>query len=118
MDLQKYLNMVEENIVTPMLEFMGDDGEVGFEREHVERCAELLRAYLRGLDALAEVTDEAIMGLVHMVVLALNDLNEECDYSLIETEEREALWEIIQSSAVERGLKNADDDITSEWRDW
>jgi len=37
---------------------------------------------------------------------------------LLETEERESIWEIIQNSAVECGLTNPEDDITEEWREW
>ena len=55
---------------------------------------------------------------VKKLVLALNKLNEKTDYCLLETEERESIWEIIQNSAVECGLVNPEDDITEEWREW
>ena len=55
---------------------------------------------------------------VKEVVIALNKLNAKTDYSIIETMEREAIWEIIQTSAVECGLSNPSDDITEEWREW
>ena len=37
---------------------------------------------------------------------------------MIETEERENIWELIQTSAVECGLQDPTDDITEEWREW
>lgn len=41
-----------------------------------------------------------------------------CYEKLIETTEREVIWELIQSSAVECGLQDVKDDITEEWREW
>ena len=58
------------------------------------------------------------MEQVKNLVLALNRLNEKTDYSLIETDARECIWEIIQSSAVECGLREASEDVTEEWREW
>jgi hypothetical protein len=55
---------------------------------------------------------------VKKVVLSLNRLNEKTEYSLIETDARESIWEIIQNSAVARGLKDVPDDVTEEWREW
>ena len=63
------------------------------------------------------------MKQVEAVVLALNHLNEETDYCLIETDEREALWQVIQESAVECGLsakciEENEGDVTGAWREW
>ena len=49
-------------------------------------------------------------------MLALNDLNEELDYALIETVEREAICELIQTAAVDCGLQDVPDDVTEDWR--
>lgn len=35
-----------------------------------------------------------------------------------ETGEREAIWQIIQSSAEECGLSDLPEDVTEEWREW
>lgn len=58
------------------------------------------------------------MNCVQNAVAALNDLNESCDYSFIETEEREMLWDFIQTTAIDAGLENYSDDITEEFREW
>lgn len=78
----------------------------------------MIYTYLEVLAAMTEPSDKAIMEQVKTLVLALNDLNEKTDYSLIETEAREAIWEVIQTSAVACGLKEYADDITEEWREW
>jgi hypothetical protein len=49
-------------------------------------------------------------------VLALNDLNEECNGGLIETAEREDLCELINVAVGHAGLESNEDDITEEWR--
>ena len=119
MDLMKFKHMLQENVIASMLDYMGEDEEdVGFGRDDVDKCGALLNGYLEALATMEDVSDEAIMAEVQRAVLALNELNEATDYCLIETGEREAIWEVIQLAAIERGLKNAAEDITEEWRDW
>lgn len=119
MDLQKYKNQVQETVIASMMFMLDDEDADGmFSREDVAECEQLICGYLEELAKLTDPDDAAIMQQVKALVLALNDLNERTDYSLIETEEREAVWQIIQDSAVECGLQNYSDDITEEWREW
>ena len=119
MDLDVYRSMVDENLVTPMLDMLDDYDDVcGYSHADIDRCEGLLLDYLDALEAMDDPDDDAIMELVKNLVLALNDLNESTDYSLIETSEREAIWEIIQHSALDCGLSTTEEDITGEWRDW
>lgn len=57
-----------------------------------------------------------------VAVEALNDLNDELDGELIETEEREELCELFDSIAIAAGIDVSEygdgDGIASEWRDW
>ena len=89
-----------------------------FTAEDVARCGALLAEYLTALSELKEPEDADIMAQVEKVVLALNELNEGLDYALIETVEREAIWELLQTAAVDCGLQNIPDDVTEEWREW
>ncbi|MBQ4550246.1 MAG: hypothetical protein IJA49_04055 [Oscillospiraceae bacterium] len=119
MDIAKFKTMLSDSIIASMLEFMEDCGEdAGFTREDVEKCGEILTHYLESLAVLADPDDQQIMGCVEQAVLALNELSEETDYAMIETEERESIWELIQTSAVECGLQDPADDITEQWREW
>ena len=119
MDIVKFKTMLSENILDLMLEFMEDCGEdADFTREDVEKCGEILTHYLESLAALAAPDNQQIMGCVEQVVLALNELSEETDYSMIETDERESICELIQTSAVECGLQDPADDVTEQWREW
>lgn len=118
MDTSKYLAQTTETVVTPMLEMIAEFGAEDYSKRHVKKCERLIHSYLKKLGAMSKPTNDAIMKQVKKLVLALNKLNEATDYALIETGEREAIWEIIQHSAIECGLTDASDDITEEWRDW
>lgn len=97
---------------------MNDCEDCGFAQKDIAKCETLILEYLVALESITEPTNKAIMKHVKKLVLALNKLNEKTDYCLLETEERESIWEIIQNSAVECGLVNPEDDITEEWREW
>ena len=118
MNLNEYKDKAVEIVIEPMISFMEDWDDCDYTIEAVETCKSLIYTYLEALAEMVEPTDEAIMEQVKNLVLALNELNEKVDYSLIETEAREAIWEVIQTSAVDCGLKEYGDDITEEWRDW
>ena len=119
MNMKPFHDRIAEEIVEPMLDFMkecGEDAEMS--ADDVERCRQILAAYVDALGALNTPADEAIMAQVERAVLALNDLNEATDYALIETSERESICMLIQDAAVECGLKADVDDVTGEWREW
>ncbi len=113
----RYRDLVVHTVTEPMLSFL-EECDDDYTAEQVTACENLLYAYLESLAAMEYPTDEAIMEQVKTLILALNALNEQADYAMIETGEREAICEIIQCSAVECGLHNPCEDITEEWRDW
>ena len=121
MEIAKFQELLADKVIGGMISYMDffdEDEECPFTKEDVAKCEKILSHYLESLAALPCPTDEAIMDCVQRAVLALNQLNEDTDYGMIETEERENIWELIQTSAVECGLQNPADDITEEWRDW
>ena len=118
MNVNDYRTQTIETVSEPMILYIEEyDGE-GYTTDEVKRCEALIFAYLDELAALQSPTDEAIMDAVRRLVLALNDLNASVDYTLIETGEREAIWQIIQSSAEECGLSDPPEYMTEEWREW
>jgi hypothetical protein len=58
------------------------------------------------------------MLIVKSTVLKLNALNEKCDLSLIETNEREQITEIIILASHKMKYNSLNEDITEEWREW
>ena len=121
MDISKFKTMLAENVIGNMvsyMEFFDEEEECPFTKEDVETCGDILSGYLDSLAALTFPTDQQIMECVKQAVLAINKLNEDTDYAMIETEERENIWELIQTSAVDCGLQEVSDDITEQWREW
>ena len=118
MNIAQFKAQTAELVINPMIRFIEEFGAEGYTKEDVKKCDELICAYLDALGAMSNPADDAIMEQVRILVLALNDLNEATDYSLIETEAREAIWEVVQTSAVACGLQDVPEDVTEEWRDW
>lgn len=118
MDISRYKKKVKKMVVQPMLQFIDEWEDSGYTKDDVNACEELMYHYIDALGAMSHPENLEIMEQVKELVLALNELNEATDYELIETDMREAIWEIIQTSAIDCGLKNAPDDVTEEWRDW
>lgn len=91
----------------------------GYSQAHVDRCAEILDAFLSDIEKVSDATrDQDIIDAVKTVVLGLNDVNNACGGSLIETDQREQLCDLIIAAADEAGLVSTEDDITEEWREW
>ncbi|WP_167236500.1 hypothetical protein [Massilia genomosp. 1] len=83
------------------------------------QCDAILSHYLQTVQAPSVRNDGArILGAVQHVVESLNDLNDRCGRSLIETDGREDICKLIQCAAQSAGLDSDDRDITEEWRDW
>ena len=118
MDIELYKKQIAETVTEPMLEFHADEDDFESWKKSIKKCEKLLLKYLDELDQMKEPTNAVILKHVKNVVLALNRLNEDTEYELIETEEREAIAEIIQNAAIVCGLQDPSDDITEEWRDW
>ena len=119
MDVKKFKAMLADHVISPLIEYM----EIGskdceFRKTDVRKCEKILTKYLDTLAVLSPPSDKEIMKCVRMTVLALNKLNEKTDYAMLETEERDNICELIQTSAIECGLQDPTDDITEQWREW
>ena len=96
-----------------------DDFDAGYSQEHIDRCGDIIDVFFEELQGIpGEDRNAEIMELVQSVVLELNQLNDETEGGLIETDQREQLCEIIILAAKEAGLVTDVYDITEEWRDW
>lgn len=120
-DIPEEFVMLKGQIVDGMIEYMELDGaaDAGYSNEAVDKCAILLERYLEEvLSPAIYGNSKKIMKVVQAAVIALNELNAACDHSLIETDQREQIGELIISAAVNAGLKTDGNDITEEWREW
>jgi hypothetical protein len=128
---QKILE-VKRDLIDGMIEYMKYGGAVdendpeydpefdaGYRQEHVDRCSEIIDDFLASLEKAPEAQkNKYIMAAVKKTILRLNDLNEECNGGLIETDQREDLAKLINLAAKQAGLESSADDITYKWREW
>lgn len=114
---------VRQKLIDGMISYMTCESsdpefDAGYTEVEVNRCVAILDAYLAALrSGEAPPNAATIMELTEKTVLELNDLTDECDGCLIETDQREYLCEIISLAAQDAGLET-DEDITEEWRGW
>lgn len=106
---------ISERLKSGMIEFI-EPGKTAYDKTDVDTCMKLLLDYLSKIENVSS-KDEA-MAVVEKTVLALNDLNEKCEYELIETDQREDIAEIIILAGSLKGFNSRDEDITEEWREW
>ena len=117
----KEINSLKKALMSNMKDyikfFKKDAGVKPYSSADVKKCGIILDDYLSILAT--NPTDNGILSQVETTVKQLNELNEQCDYNLIETDEREQLCSIIIEAARLCGYQfSDDDDITAEWRDW
>lgn len=107
-------------VIDGMLAYLEDgEDEAGYTRADIDRCDAILTDYLEAVfEPGIHGDDDAIMAAVETAVLALNALNEACDQSLLETDQREGICEIIIHAAADAGLDADGEDITEAWREW
>ncbi|MGD1928940.1 MAG: hypothetical protein ACFB12_08510 [Leptolyngbyaceae cyanobacterium] len=113
---------MRQRLLEGMVSFMeGNDNEPDFDCDYtqadIDRCAAIVDAYLADIAANTDPDEDQLRFVIKKAVLQLNDLNNRCGGSLIETDEREDLGEIILVAAQECGLTTTED-VTEEWRDW
>lgn len=91
--------------------------DVGYTQKHIDKCEQILNEYIDDLISLKIKSDKNILKCVKKVIGRLNKLNKECNYSLIETNQRESLVPYILEASKISGL-NINADVTEEWREW
>ena len=112
---KEFLERIQTEVTGPMLEYMTEARIEDFNGEDVARCGEFLEKFVNALGDMRWPSDKEILAQVVLVVVALN---EDTDYALIETVEREAIALLIQDAVVARGLRRVPEDVTEPWRDW
>lgn len=87
-----------------------------YSQKDVNECISLLSNYVINIFK-THSKDDALL-IIKTTVLKLNDLNERCDHSLIETNEREQIAEIIILAGHKMKYNSLNEDITEKWREW
>lgn len=109
------IKIISGRLKESMINFI-EPGETSYTEKDVETCMNLIDI---SLNELANTNSkEEGMKIVEKTVLALNELNKNCDEELIETDQREDIAEIIILAGNLKGYNSLDEDITEEWREW
>lgn len=111
-EIKTILDRLEEG----MLGFIEGDEDAPYTKKEVNKCIETISTFLNELEKTS--SKEEGMKTVEKVVLSLNELNEQCDCSLIETDQREDICEIIILAGNKKGYNELSEDTTEEWREW
>jgi len=107
------------NLITILIKSMEDymkQGNPSYTQNEINECAELLSDYSTAI--FKTHSKEEAIPIVKSTVLKLNTLNEKCNFSLIETNEREQIIEILILVGNKMKYNSIDEDITQEWREW
>ena len=112
---EKNLNKMTSNLKASMVAYM-QTGQPSYTMDDINTCETILKQYLS--DIMASKSKKEGMEIVEDVVLRLNGLNRKTQETLIETDEREQIAEIIILAASRKGYNTKNEDITEEWREW
>jgi hypothetical protein len=114
---------LKKEVIDSMVDYL-EDAIGDYDQTHIDQCEKYLDEYANDV-AKAEGDFIKIMALVEVVVVSLNQLNETCKHSLIETDQRECICEFINQVIIENGIdldalasSQQCSDITEEWREW
>ena len=106
---------LKTRLLESMREFMRE-ADVEYGEADIVECGTILDEHLSAVAAAADRDDA--LACVRTTVLRLNALNERCDDSMIETDERETICEFIIRAGAIRGFNEEDEDVTEDWREW
>ena len=114
---------LKKEVLDSMVDYL-EDAIGDYDQTHIDQCEKYLDEYANDV-AKADGDFIKIMALVEVVVVSLNQLNETCKHSLIETDQRECICEFINQVIIENGIdldalvsSQQCSDITEEWREW
>ena len=99
----KEIEEVKSRLFQGMLEFIKDDEDAEYSSDEVDQCDSILKNFLS--NSSKSDSKDTFIQEVRKTVLALNDLNESVDYSIIGTDQREDICEILIYSGFLLGFK-------------
>lgn len=112
---QQDINKLMGNLKTSMVTYLQSDGPP-YTMDDINTCERILKQYLA--DMQVSTNKEEGMEIVMHTVLKLNSLNHQAQETLIETDAREQIAEIIILASSRKGYSAINEDVTEEWREW
>lgn len=96
--------------------FLKDGEEPPYRAPAIERCLAIVDEFVAVTVGPDARSTEVVCAAVTKCVLALNELNDECDEQLIESGERDCLFALLEAAAARGGV--AVEDAIGAVRDW
>ena len=113
------IEATKKDILYWMFEYIKDDDNPPYTESDVHNCDNILKKFISAVDDSFQSSDfEWVKVQVKEFVLTLNAFNEKHDYSIIETDQREGICELIDEVIKFAGHNIINEDITEEWREW
>ena len=109
------MNELQNRIIDGMMSFIEGDDDADYSPDDVKACGALLTSFASKVQS--GISYDDAMKQVEVLVLKLNELNENCEFSLIETDQREDICEFI-FQALNAANVAFEGDVTEEWREW
>ena len=100
-----------------MYDFIEDDDEPAYLKEHVEECDQILTSFINKVASNSSSDFLWVSAQVESLVQKLNELNFKLDHQLIETDQREDICALIELVFQNEGHEYKED-ITEAWREW
>lgn len=117
-EIQRIRERALDGMRSYMVTVLKDNNDPGYTEADIYRCGAIIDSYTQRIASCKHGDKQAVMSAVRDTVLELNTLNLEAGESLIETDQREDLAELIIKAAAAVGVGNGKDDLTEEWREW
>jgi len=87
-----------------------------YSEKDIEQVLVILNDYL---NSMSDTHSKTVgMEVIQKTIERINILNEQCEFSLIATGEREKIADVINLVSIEKGYSLPEDDVTEAWRDW
>lgn len=120
---EKLLN-IRHRLLDGIIDFMSPDDEesdpdfdCGYTQADVNAFLRIIDVYLVRVANIKDADQAEILGTIQDAIEQLNRLNNSCNGSLIETDQREDLCELLLVAGKLAGLET-DHDVTVQWREW
>jgi hypothetical protein len=114
---------LKQRLIAGMVSYMEFErtggGDPCYSQADIDRCDQIIDGFLTRLASAPEGDkNEFILETVKATVFSLNQLNKDCNLTIIETDQREDLCALIILAAKNAGLASINGDITYQWREW
>jgi len=108
---------IKERLLNGMKHYMEEYNITSYDNTDINKVDDILVHYYNKMNEQVANSNN-YMGIVKETVVKLNELNKKCDFSIIETDQREDICLFIIETAMQAGFVSKFIDITEEFREW